>query len=430
MMVALLAMAALLGVAACSEQSRVAPDAVVSITGGVQAPDGAPAADRPVKLGTGITEGEGAYAVLTVGLSCTSGACRGKVRDATTDGAGHYAFTLKGSDTQSTFGEAVSVLVSATGQPATGQVSGPMSSARFRVQAANVVLPTLPLVDPGLSVDGTDGILARWRTTRGGPYDLSFENGSDVPVWLVHTTDSQVAIDPRVLEDTAGRAVVAGAQEEAIEGSKVALRWRSPGVPYAAGAGVPPSRGRPCRYVDATGAATEHEGACPLTDADLAGATAPPPVCPPGGAGGACPPPVAAVVDLGAPVPAELVVVRGCQGGCAVEVSDDGTSFRPAGSVADDFGLAALDGRPVRAVRVGVGSGFGLREVSVWGPAPKQALHEIDDHDRARLAKPYGGGGGDDGLPLLLVVAAAVAAAAALVGVGVAVGRGRAAAVG
>lgn len=410
---------------ACGDQSRVDPAAAVTVTGLVADPRGAPAADRPVRLGTGVTLGEGAFAVLTVGLSCTSGACTGNVRDASTDATGRYAFTLKGSDTQSSFGEAESVLVSATGRPTSDQVSGPMASARFQVQAERLELPRLELVDPVLSVDATDGVTARWASPRPGPYELTFENGQDVPVWRSRTVDSTVAVDPRLLEDTSGRVVVAGAYEEAIQGSKVEMRWRSPGVPYAAAVGAPPSRGRPCRYVDAAGNVVPAPHGCDLTDGDFAASAASPPVCPsPGSA--QCQSAVAAVIDLEPPVPAQLIAVRGCEGGCGVGVSGDGSSFRSVGAASDEFGVVPLDGQPVSSIRVGLGSGFGLREVSVWGPVSDRALRPVSDRERARLSEPYGGSGSARGPSRWLVGAAIAAAALALLGVGIAVGRRRA----
>ncbi len=420
----LLAVAA--GAGACSEQSRVAPDATITIAGQVLGPDGAALSERPVRLGTGITDGEGAFAVLTLGLSCTTGACTGNVRDATTDASGRYTFSLEGRDTQSSFGEAVSVLVSATGSPTSTQVSGPLASARFQVQAAELELPTLTLIDPGLALEAGDGVVAHWSSPRVGPYELTYEDGHEVPVWLVRTAESAATIDPRLLEDTAGRAVVGGAFEDAIEGSDVEMRWRSPGVAYAGGLGAPPSRGRPCHYLDPAGGTYAAQPGCDLTDGDLA-TTAAPPACPPDDPA-SCAPAASAVVELGESVPAELVVVRGCEGGCAVEVSADSTTFRPAGAVSDDFGTVALDGQPITAVRVGVGSWSpGLREVSVWAAAPGEALRSLDEDGREELAAPYdGAASGGDELPMPLVAIAVVAAAGALVGVGIALGRRRA----
>ncbi|MGQ0431241.1 MAG: hypothetical protein ACT452_02395 [Microthrixaceae bacterium] len=402
----------------------MAPDAIITVAGGVAAPDGRPAHGRPVRLGTGVSESDGAFAVLTVGMSCTSGACSGKVRTATTDAAGSYAFTLQGSDTQSSFGEALSVLVSAFGDVASDEVSGPLTSVRFRVQTERVTLPMLALIDPGLTLESHQGaVLARWSTSRSGPYELSFDDGAEVPVWLAAGTESTASVDARLLEDTSGRAVLSGTFEEVIEGSTAIMRWRSPGKPYAAAAGPPPSRGRPCQLVASSGTTQDHQN-CKLTDGDLVAMAPSEQICsgPPDEA--ACTPPAAVIVDLGEQVPAELVVVRGCEGGCAVDVSADGSTFTPAGSASDGFGTVELSGGPVRSVRVGLGTGAGLREVSVWGPGPQRALTPLNDRERAALTEPYGGDGPSDESPsTLLVVAAVVLAAAALLGVGAAAGR-------
>jgi hypothetical protein len=385
-------------------------------------------------LGTGIGTDTGALAVLSLGLVCVGGGCRGRVKDATTDGAGHYVFTLKGRDTQGSFGEAVSVLVAVTGAPGRGQVSGPLTAARFRVQVANVRLPPLDLVDPGLEVDGDQVVGARWTTSKPGPYTVSFELAKDVPVWRTVAAQAPVAVDPRLLEDTSGRVVVSSTSDEAIEGSDVTLTWRSPGVAYVGGMGAPPSRGRPCRFMDAAGASTPPEP-CGLTDGDLTTSAAPAPsVCPSGASTVATPSSTTqcgraawAVVDLGHPVPVELVAVRGCGKGCAVEVSGDGRTYRPAGTAADGFGAIALDGSPVTSVRTSVAElGNELREVSVWGPRPSRpALLSIAASDRSRLGRPFSPESHDRGQRRWLLVLAASLAGIVLLGAGFVLGRRR-----
>ena len=423
---------ALLAVAACDEQSRVDPNAELRIEGGAVAPDGNPLVERPVRLGTGVGTAEGGFAFLTLGLSCTGGGCRGKVFDTETDAAGNYAFVLKGRDTQSSFGEALSLLVTTSAAPGRGQVSGPSTSARFRAQVEHVRIPKLELVDPGLVLDTKDGLTARWSTTRAGPYELTFELAEEVPVWRIGVVGDIASFDPRVLEDTAGRAVVAAGNEDAVEGSKVNIRWRSPGIPYASAIGAPASRGRSCRYVDEATAATKPQPSCELTDGDLVESSSSPFICPEPAETTSTTPcvrPTRVVVDLGRPVPAELVVVRGCEGACAVDVSTDGITFQPAGAANGEHGLVPLDGRMVTAVRVGLGqtTGSDLREISVWGPTPaRPALRPIASDDEGRLRRSFEGGTDDDGLPVLLLVAAFVLVAATLIGVGFVIGRRRA----
>lgn len=423
-----------IALAACGEQSRVDPNAVVRVSGAVQLPDGSPLADRAVKLGTGISEGEVGLALLTVGLSCTSGNCRGDRFDATTGDDGSYAFQLKGSDTQSSFGEAVSVLMSASAPPASSQVSGASISARFKVQTEDVRLPTLTLVDPGLALTGDTDVRATWSTPAAGPYTLAFETSEEI-VWQTVSASPSATVDPRLLEDSSGRTVVFAERADEILGSPVTIRWRSPGTAYAGGFGPPPSRGQPCRYADGTGTVGPEVRPCGLTDGDLASTATSPSLCPATSgpatstpATAPCPQATSVVVSTGAAVPGQLVVVRGCTGGCAVETSPDGTTFTPVGSVSDDFGALALDGRPVVAVRVGLGAQETLREVSVWGPRPaKPALRPIGADGREKLEDGFGGGAPDTdgGVPTWLVAAAAALAAAALAGVAYVLGRRR-----
>ena len=415
--------------AGCTERSRVAPDAEIHVQGVVIAPDDKPLVNRPVKLGAGVGLDEGAVAVLTLGLSCTSGKCSGDVFDAATDADGRFDFTLRGRDTQSSFGEALSVLFSAAAEPRGGQVSGASVAARFRIQVPTLTLPVLRLVDPGLSLTAHGDVTARWSAGPGGPYELTFEQADEIPVWRVNRAELDAVVDPRVLEDGAGRAVVSGHFQDRVEGSDLDITWRSPGVPFVGGSGPPPSRGRPCAYTSATGTTTSPDDDCELTDGDLVDEAATPPVCVQTSATmatTACGAATAAIVDLGRAVPAELVVLRGCEGGCSAEVSSDGTTFRPAGTASDDFGVVALDGQPVRAVRIGVGADGGrLREVSVWGPKPtRPALQRLGDDDASRLREPFSAENG--GAPSRVVfVAAAVLAMLIVAAVAYTVGRRR-----
>lgn len=419
--------------AGCGEPSRVDPNAVIHVTGSVHAPNSAaPLVDRPVTLGTGITAGEVGGAMLTAGLSCTSGHCRGHTFTSSTKADGSYDIELKGKDTQSSFGEAVSVLLTTSAAPAPSQVSGASASARFKVQTERVALPDLQLVDPGLALAGETEVKATWSATAPGPYVLTFETADPLPAWQSVAAASPASVDPRLLEDTFGRAVVAGEFSNQIEGSDVQFGWRSPGIGYAAGAGAPPSRGRQCRFVDAAGTIGDPLSACGLTDGKLSDIPDHQMICQPAPATSPsteprCAVATAAIVDLGRPVPAQLVVVRGCEGGCAVEASADGRTFVPVGSVSDGFGQVALDARPVTSVRIGLGSGAGLREVSVWGPRPaRPALKPLAAGSKHDLRGAFGGDAeGDEGLSRWLLVAAALLTLSVLVAAAYTLGRRR-----
>jgi hypothetical protein len=417
--------AALLALAACSEHSRVNPNATVHVTGSVVGADGRTLANRPVRLGSGVSTGDASFAFLTFGLACTTGSCSGRVRSVSTSAEGTYDVTLKGRDTQSTFGEAESELLSVGAAPSGTQVSGPSISARFKIQAARVALPTLRLVDPRLGLSPRPGgVAASWASVRPGPFALSFETASQVPVWRVRSTGTRILVDARLLEDTAGRAVLSGGSRDAVVGSSVELTWRSPGVGYAAALGAPESRGRACAYSGIT------YSPCPLTDGDLSTAAPVRVICPRSTPPSPTPAPACtsatrAVIDLGASVPADLVVVRGCVGGCAVDVSADGRRFRPVGSVSDDYGLVRLPAQRVRAVRVGLGS-QGLREVSVWAPAVSTpGLQPVDAKTRERIQAPFGIHSGSQSIPTWLLVVAAALLAACLLGLGFVLGRRR-----
>ena len=240
-------------------------------------------------------------------------------------------------------------------------------------------------------------------------------------------------IDGRILEGTSGRAVVSGGSEDAVEGSTVTVRWRSPGIPYVSAVGAPASRGRPCRYLDTAGRVAA-EQRCGLTDGDLTGAASAPFVCPESANPPApttsttCQRPVAVVIDLGRTVPGELVVVRGCEAACTVDVSADGRTFLPEGAATGDFSAVALDGRPVVAVRVGLGDPLGgdLREVSVWGPRrPAPVLRVIGESEADRLRRPFQPDEGDDGVPMALLLVAVALVALLMVAIGFTLGRRR-----
>lgn len=405
--------------AACAEQSRVDPEAAITVSGRAQDVDGSPLTDRAVRLGSGITEGEVGLAILTVGVSCMSGSCRGDFYDTSASADGSYRFELRGRDTQSSFGEALSFLASTSAPPSDGHPSGAAASARFRIQSEVVKLPALRLVDPALAVDGNGAeITARWRAGAApGPYTVTFEEAAAVPVWAEATGAGELPVDARVLEDTAGQVVVSGTRTDATEGSDVVLEWRSPSVGYAGGLGAPPSRGRPCTVMAGDGSSAPGPG-CRLTDGDLQSGGVEPFVCT-SAENRECPPTAWARVELGGPVPAEVVVVRGCSASCMVRAVTEGAAGpHDVGAVSGEFGLLRLDGTPVTAVDVAVGD-HPLREVSVWGPAPaRPPLAPAGDEALAPFADSLAGQGGDDDGPPAGLLAVAATLVAAVAGAG------------
>jgi hypothetical protein len=393
------------------------------------AADGQPLRQRPVRMGAGITNGELGLAIFTLGLSCTTGGCSGRTFDTTTDANGAYSFTLKGSDTQSLLGEAVDEAVVATGAPGPQQVSGASTAATFRVQVNDVHLPVLDLVDPGLTIASAAAIDAHWSTPQPGPYDLTFETTATTPIWRVTTLESGATIDRRVLEDSSGRVVVSGSKEDAVAGSTVDIRWRSPALGFVGAGAAPPSRGRPCHFLSTSGTALD-ASTCALTDGNLVRADALASVCPtPTSQGTACEAAASVDIALRDPTPAELVVVRGCTDTCAVAVSTDGTTFAPAGAVTGDFGTLALDGASVVAVRVSITPTTHLREVSVWGPLPPASPAADASSPSAvdRVRSAFGIGGHSHSSRTVLAIVAAVIAALVLAAIGFVLGRRRSA---
>jgi hypothetical protein len=381
--------------AGACETSKVDPDAEVRVSGNVLAPNGSPAADRPVRLGGGVGDDDAGLALLTLGLSCAGGGCTGKVFDATTTSSGDFTFTLKGRDTQGTFGKVRSQLVTVSAAPGEGQVSGAAASARFNIQTERVSLPTLALVDPQLRVVPVGKTIAtRWSTRRAGPYEVTFEGSSAVPVWRARTAQSAASVDGRVLEDTAGRVVLSGGSKDRIEGSDVTLGWRSPGLPYASTAGGPPSRGSLCTFGTAADAPAQQ--ACPLTDGDLSNKQTHPSACPTPASSGASPPAGGCTrldlvtILLPRPLRPDLIVLRGCGTGCPVSTSPDGKRFRPAGTASGGYATLRLDRRTTTAIRIRVARDE-LREVSVWEPLSeaRPPLQPLDERSLQNLRKPY-----------------------------------------
>lgn len=406
-LVAALTVAAL---AACTNQSHVDRNATVHVTGHALGTTGAALADRPVKLGSGVPGGDAAIGVFTFGLACTSGICAGTVKTAKTDTSGAYDIALKGAETQSTFGEAKSELLSVSAAPTGEQISGATASARFRIQTTKVALPDLTLVDPrtSLATTGTD-VAVHWTTT-GPPADtVTFSARDGQEVWAAPVSGTAAQLDGRVLEGTSGRVTLSGGSSDKIQGSDVTLRWTGPGIAYASGVGAPASRGAACTYTNGPSPVPQTSGTCALTDGNLTTPVPLPPVCAAGTAQGStavlpCPQANAVDVTLAALVPAQLVVVRGCSAACTVSTSADGRTFRPTGSVTGPYGAVALAAGTVKVVRVS--NPAGLREISVWGPAKAPPLRPVTSSDTEQLRSPFVASKGTQHRGALISVAA------------------------
>jgi hypothetical protein len=381
---ALLGGVALLLVSACGESSNLDRDAAVTVQGTLHDVDGAPLASRPVRLGSGVSGLEGGSGFLTVGLFCLSGECSGDFFDARSDDDGSFAFELTGADTQSTFGEAVSFLLSASGEPRGEHPTGPAVAARFRIQTDQLSLPDLQLVDPDLRIEARGAsVSATWDDAAPAPYTVGFATPDGLPVWEVTAAERAATVDGRVLEDVTGLVTVGGSRTDAIEGSELAVTWRSSGVAFRGGFGAPPSRGGSCELRSSDGAVVEVDE-CGLADGSMQPAGLVGTVCaeptaetpsPP------CAPAERVRLRLPEAIPADLLVVRGCTDPCrAAVVGAPGGAVTDVGPISGAFDTVVLGGAPVTAIEVITEDVSSLVEVSAWAPAtPGPALLPVDD---------------------------------------------------
>lgn len=417
-------MVGLLVVTSCGEQSRVDPEAAVTVEGAFRDVDGSPLESRPVRLGTGVTAAEAGLGVLTVGLSCLGGGCTGDSFDTTTDALGSFGFELTGRDTQSAIGEATPFVLSTSAEPPAGRPTGPAISARFRVQTTDVALPDLALVDVLPTLEATAGgqVSATWNGIAApAPYTVSFLSRAGAPVWDVDATEPRVSIDGRVLEDVTGLATVSSSRSDAIEGSDLEIVARSSGVAFRGGFGPPPSRGASCE-LHGDGGSVRAVDSCPLTDANFSEAVVPGSVCPAESSGSSttrCERTARVRVLLDGPMPSQLVAVRGCSNPCRIATVGEGAAATDVGPIDGPFGVAQLDERPVQAVDIITDDVSTLTEVSVWPAVSAEPLLAVEDATNLVPGQP-GDRGGDD----RLVTAAAVALLAlAVLLLGVAIGR-------
>lgn len=383
--VALLVM--LLGIACTA--SKVDPDARIALRGSLATQDGSPAGGLRVALVREPDVGEIFSTFVTLGLACLSAgelpdACDG-ARITTSAEDGRFGYDLLGRDTQGSARNA-SVMELSTRLPRRGeQLEGPAITFAFLVQTERVRLP-LRFWEPHVTARGDA------RTVRVGwsrlPADVlspamsladtSFDVRFDTPqgtAWVFRHASSGRSLDARLLEDSRGSlSVVARATSVEVPedlGTEVRFRLASARVPYAALAGPPDSRGKPCYSY--AGKRPIAQASCRLTDGDFA-TEFDPEVC----ASGRCTPTQAsaAYVDLGRARRIALVAARGCEAPCHVETSTDARRWTFAGSGglrADDDVAIRLDQRPTaRYVRV-LGAIDRLREVSVWAAGRPRA---------------------------------------------------------
>jgi len=407
------------------ETSQVDGSATVTVSGRILRADGSPAARVAVGLEEEPSLGELAAGTLIVPLTLFTACladpppalCRDRdVRRTTTAADGTYSFQMRGSDTQTFFGNVRDLSVSAELPPATGEVAGAAVNAVFNVQTENLRLPDLQLWEPQVAVGrGRIG----WEPLAGaGGYQVGVEDTGAEPVWTFESRGREVTFDPRILEDTAGSLAVSTRAPATAEGTTVSILRRSARVAYRSTAGPPISRGQPCAPRDIVVAR------CPLTDGDFTTRLPAPPAStsttttttitnqPAPGPTVASPSDWVSI-DLGRPRDVALVVVRGCA--CQVEGSVDGQRWTPLGRSTGFTAVVPARTGPARYVRLS-GSVAGMGEVSIWdaspppsppataGPTPEVAAPPA-------LASPGGTGSSSRTAPALVALVAVLAAA-------------------
>lgn len=357
--------------------SKVDPNATVHVSGRALSASGRPLADVEVRLFKEADLGEAltgiVLAIGTLGSVCllpdAPEVCR-QAQTATTGADGRYAFTLKGSDTQGTLGTEATLDVVVT--PRGAGVNRPSTTLSFKAETDRIGLPDARLWNAAPhAVEVANRIRLSWaplpRPAGTSPrYDAQlFDPARQAPTWSQPAGERHAAIDARILEDHgAAAAVSAHATLSGATGTgDVHSSYLSSRVPARPLTGAPPSRHALCSAVAGTATLTStRQPACAATDGDLltpARLTAANAAVATG-----------VVIDLGRPRAIHLVVVRGLAGSYLIELSRDGTSYRPITTSTDATSAVRPAGRPVaRYVRVRSPSGLDeslLAEVSVW----------------------------------------------------------------
>ncbi len=437
-----LLLGAVIVVGGCA-QSRVDPDADISLTGSLAGQDGVAAAGVEVILAKEADLLEGFSTVVSLGLVCLAeelpSACGGMKRTQA-DGDGRFAFALKGRDAQGTAGTASWMHLAAALPRGDGELDGPGAEVRLRIQATEIELP-VRFWEPAVEAV-TDARTAQVSWTPPGPElfpaeaDLGgmqarirFESGDGV-VWEQRPGHSDEPFDARLLEDAIGAmAVTSGIREVKVpdaRGDMIDVMLRSPRFAFRGTAGRPISRGKGCAVPGPDGAAVAQAG-CRLTDGGYAATFEPTTRVGSGEEDDVGYTPTEATIDLGATVPVTLVVVRGCPDRCLVEASADDASWQTlgAGEVDDGFGgvgnlAVALPG-PVSASKVRITAEGGvedLREVSVWDDTEPSAIEStsllIPPEEALPEDRPSPGAGSRDLRTWLAVAALLVLAVAAV----------------
>lgn len=353
--------------------SHVDPKATVVITGRALSATGAPLRNVAVSLYKEPDVGEAivgtALALGSLGGVClfpgAPAICR-QGRTVTTNAAGAYRFTIKGSDTQGLIGDASTLDVVFSDPKKTAS-----TTLRFKAQSKRVTLPAARLWQAGLHVKGgtraQPTFTTSWSALPGAAgsaaaYSVELlEPDRGLTLWTQAAAQKHTAkIDARILEDRAADAAVVARADLGRGVNGVYFGARRPVRPVA---GAAPSRHAGCSAVSGTTKPVAFkQTVCVATDGDFAS-----PARLTASSGKVV---SGVVIDLGRPRRVSLIVGRGLGGSVVVEVSTNGKTYRQVSSVSGSGLAVDPPGRPVaRYVRVRSPGGLDeslLTEVSVW----------------------------------------------------------------
>jgi hypothetical protein len=312
----------------CAE-SDLAATAPVQVSGQMLQASGQAEASTQVTL---EREPPSPFAGQLLGAACDPDAAYQSFLTGRTNTAGSYAFSLVGSDTQSSGDDALCFRIQ-NSQGALGV------AVAFDVQVDQLQLPALQIFDPRLAETTAAGALSfSWSEPNpaSDQETLSLAAADGSILWQAASSGQGAAILPGYLaEDATQSAAWESLVTTPTDGTQVVLA-RSASLAIAPPAVVPPSRGAACSSsLGTSGGAGALPTPCPLTDgkfhdglADLAA------------------PPTWVAVDLAAPVAASRVVLRGLSSFGAqlvVEGSLDGASWRQLATASTEAGAEYLD---------------------------------------------------------------------------------------
>jgi hypothetical protein len=337
------------GSAACGESSKLADDALVVIRGNVAYPEGGAVPGVRLALVRELGPSDvvsGLVAVgASIGLACVAdqppAICQSRTQYATSAPDGSFSFTMRGADTKTTAGNAATFALSA--RPPGGSA---VTTEEFRIQSDNLTLPgiTFWTTVPSLTADAhsvrtTWAPLAINGVSKASSYRTMFDHSGRL-FWSTDTTETSATFDARVLEDAEGQAWIEAKARSTGLGMGVDFTFASPAITYKGSAGAPPYR------ADTTAKPVPCASPLPGKSKSASGCTM--------------------TFDLGASRSLALLVLRDCNGRCALQASDNQVAWADLGAVSSRFATVQPPALKARYVRVIAPAPNLLGTLSVW----------------------------------------------------------------